>query len=45
MSLKLVVLEKVDLWDYIAMVLTLARRGIKHPLIPVATTSLFIGRD
>ena len=30
-------LRKIDPWDYIAMVLTQARRGIKHPPIPVAS--------
>ena len=29
-------LRKVDPWAYIAMILTQARRGIKHPPIPVA---------
>jgi transposase len=30
-------LRKVDPWSYIAQVLTQARRGIKHPPIPVAS--------
>jgi transposase len=30
-------LRKVDPWAYIAMILTQARRGIKHPPIPVAS--------
>ncbi|BAZ38723.1 transposase IS66 [Calothrix sp. NIES-4101] len=30
-------LRKVDPWGYIAMVLTQARKGIKHPPIPVAS--------
>jgi len=30
-------LRKVDPWSYIAMILTQARRGIKHPPIPVAS--------
>jgi transposase len=29
-------LRKVDPWGYIAILLTKARRGIKHPPIPVA---------
>lgn len=30
-------LRKVDPWSYIAQVLTLARRGIKNPPIPVSS--------
>lgn len=30
-------LRKADPWSYIAMVLTQARRGIKHPSIPLAS--------
>jgi transposase len=30
-------LRKVDPWAYIAMILTQARRGIKHPPIPLAS--------
>lgn len=30
-------LRKVDPWNYIAMVLTQARKGIKHPSIPIAS--------
>jgi transposase len=30
-------LRKVDPWSYVAQVLTQARRGIKHPPIPVAS--------
>ena len=30
-------LRKIDPWSYVAQVLTLARRGIKHPPIPVAS--------
>ncbi|WP_238993712.1 IS66 family transposase [Calothrix sp. PCC 6303] len=30
-------LRKVDPWAYIAMILTQARRGIKHPPIPIAS--------